>query len=138
MNTDNSEFKISADSLKNKLQKKAQDIDVVSFLVDNPNPSDDVVHDWAESNGHDVDQVEAEIYKVATKYVNFISDGKANKKGFTKEDADPDELAMGIKIEQEHISDTDVAEKIALDHLVEIKDYYTRLKKMESDAGIKD
>ena len=46
-----------------------------------------------------------------------------------------DELKMGIEIELEHTKDRNVAKKIALDHLAEIADYYTRLKKMEADAG---
>ncbi len=51
-----------------------------------------------------------------------------------EDDVDPKELAMGIKVEYEHSTDRDTAKKIALAHLREIKDYYTRLKKMESEA----
>ncbi len=35
----------------------------------------------------------------------------------------------------EHTDDRDLAMRIALDHLAEIPDYYTRLKKMERKAG---
>lgn len=41
---------------------------------------------------------------------------------------------MGIPIEHEHTKDRDLAMDIALQHLDEIPDYYTRLKKMESSA----
>lgn len=41
------------------------------------------------------------------------------------------QLKMGIQVEQEHTSDSKVARKIALDHLGEKPDYYTRLKKVE-------
>ena len=41
------------------------------------------------------------------------------------------QLKMGIQVEQEHTSDSKVARKIALDHLWEKPDYYTRLKKIE-------
>lgn len=41
------------------------------------------------------------------------------------------QLKMGIQVEQEHTSDSKVARKIALDHLWEKPDYYTRLKKVE-------
>ena len=57
-----------------------------------------------------------------------------------KHNADPDdkfnaeELAMGIKIEMEHTENEDIAKAIAKDHLNELKDYYTRLKKMEEEA----
>ena len=44
------------------------------------------------------------------------------------------QLDMGREIEKEHTSDPDIAERIAMDHLVEIPDYYTRLKKMEAEA----
>ena len=41
---------------------------------------------------------------------------------------------MGIAIEREHTKDKDLAADIALQHLDEFPDYYTKLKKMESDA----
>lgn len=44
------------------------------------------------------------------------------------------ELQMGIKIEMEHTKSKKTAEDIAMDHLFEIPDYYTRLKKMEKLA----
>ncbi len=44
------------------------------------------------------------------------------------------QLEMGITIEHEHTKDKDLATDIALQHLDEIPDYYTRLKKMEADA----
>jgi hypothetical protein len=47
---------------------------------------------------------------------------------------DKDELAKGIKVEMEHTNDPEVAKSIARDHLSEIKDYYTRLLKMEAEA----
>lgn len=44
------------------------------------------------------------------------------------------ELLAGIKVEMEHTNDPKIAERIALDHLEEIPDYYTRLLKMEKQA----
>ncbi len=44
------------------------------------------------------------------------------------------QLDMGEPIEHEHTKDHDLARDIALQHLDEIPDYYTRLKKMEMDA----
>jgi hypothetical protein len=43
------------------------------------------------------------------------------------------QLKMGIKIEKEHTSDEKEAAKIAMDHLVEDPEYYTKLKTIESD-----
>jgi len=41
------------------------------------------------------------------------------------------QLKMGIKVEKEHTKEPEVARKIALQHLDELPDYYTRLKKIE-------
>ena len=45
-----------------------------------------------------------------------------------------DQLRMGIKIEAEHTTDKAEAKKIALQHLAERPDYYTKLKKVEESA----
>lgn len=47
---------------------------------------------------------------------------------------DPKQLEMGIKVEMEHTNNKEVALCIALDHLVEFPDYYTRLEEMEEEA----
>ena len=39
------------------------------------------------------------------------------------------ELEMGIKVEIEHTPDENVAREIAMDHLAEDPNYYTKLKK---------
>jgi hypothetical protein len=44
------------------------------------------------------------------------------------------QLDMGEPIEHEHTKNHELARDIALQHLDEIPDYYTRLKKMEADA----
>jgi hypothetical protein len=44
------------------------------------------------------------------------------------------QLDIGEPIEHEHTQDHELAKDIALQHLDEIPDYYTRLKKMEADA----
>jgi hypothetical protein len=44
------------------------------------------------------------------------------------------QLKMGEPIEHEHTKNHKLAREIALQHLEEIPDYYTRLKKMEADA----
>jgi len=47
------------------------------------------------------------------------------------------QLEMGTKIEQEHTKNPKMAREIALDHLLELPDYYTRLQKME-ESDIQD
>jgi hypothetical protein len=44
------------------------------------------------------------------------------------------ELTKGIKVELEHTKDKTIAKDIAMDHLSEIPDYYTRLEKLEKDG----
>ncbi len=44
------------------------------------------------------------------------------------------QLAMGIQVELEHSNDRKIAKEIALDHLMELPDYYTRLDKMEDEG----
>ena len=48
-----------------------------------------------------------------------------------KKDVDSAQLKMGIRVEMEHTDDKKVAEEIAIDHLSETKDYYSKLKKVE-------
>ena len=61
--------------------------------------------------------------------------GRADKSSY--KDFDPKELAMGVKVELEHTDDLGIATEISMDHLKEIDDYYTRLDKMEEEAGVK-
>jgi len=44
------------------------------------------------------------------------------------------EYNIGVKVEMEHTDDKQIAMNIAKDHIYEIKDYYTRLEKMEKEA----
>lgn len=44
------------------------------------------------------------------------------------------ELKMGVKVELEHTKDKTIAKDIAMDHLAEMPDYYTRLNKLEDTA----
>jgi hypothetical protein len=55
----------------------------------------------------------------------------SRSKGKTAFDFDPIQLAIGAEIELEHTCDRKVAERIAMDHLVESPDYYRELVKME-------
>ncbi len=51
--------------------------------------------------------------------------------GWVEEDFDERVLHRGAKIEFEHTRDPEVAERIAMDHLVEGKNYYELLEQME-------
>lgn len=45
-----------------------------------------------------------------------------------------EQVRIGLEVEKEHTDDEATARLIALDHLWEIPDYYTRLNKMEDEA----
>ena len=49
---------------------------------------------------------------------------------------DLEQLQMGTRVEMEHTDDPRLAREIAKDHLAEIPDYYTRLLRMEREAGV--
>lgn len=46
-----------------------------------------------------------------------------------------DQLKKGVKVELEHTTDPDKAREIALDHLNELPDYYTKLAKVDPEHG---
>jgi hypothetical protein len=107
---------------------------IVDFLQSNPNPTDEQFHQFAEQNGFDVHQMEQTAYGLASKLVNLLRGGKMNDVGVDMAAVDPNQLQMGIEVEYEHTADQSIAKKIALDHLVKIPDYYSRLKKMDDNA----
>ena len=109
--------------------------EIYNLLIKNPSPDDGKIHKLSDKLGIDTHKFEAYIYDILG---SFVGHGRANEDGFTEKDADPKELEMGIKVEMEHTTNTTMSKRIALDHLAEIPDYYTRLIKMEKDAGVKD
>ena len=66
----------------------------------------------------------------------LLRQGKMNQENIDENSVNQEQLKMGIKVEKEHIECPVIARKIALDHLAEIPDYYTRLERMEKNAGI--
>ena len=88
-----------------------------------------------ENEMNKTDRVKFLILKLANIFLNkFLSAGLAYKEGITRNDVDPKELEMGIGVEYEHTISKFISKRIALDHLAEIPDYYTRLKRMEEEA----
>jgi len=71
---------------------------------------------------------------VIESYLKTLQEFKINNNPDSKYDSN--QLKMGIEIEKEHTEDEVIAKSVTKDHLDEIPDYYTRLKKMEKDAGI--
>lgn len=62
----------------------------------------------------------------------FIKGGRAA--GRSPKDFPKKQIKMGIKVEHEHTPKRGIAQEIAMDHLTEFPDYYTRLHKMEAQA----
>lgn len=63
---------------------------------------------------------------------NYLVGGKGDN--LTSDDVDAYELEVGRQVEMEHTNNPKIAEQIALDHLAEHDDYYSRLV----EAGLVD
>lgn len=75
-----------------------------------------------------------EVVKQASFKLAFeqaISGGKADEA--SPSDFNQSEIRKGVKVEQEHTNDKDMAKEIAMDHLEEFPHYYTELLKMEDN-----
>ena len=107
-------------------KKKSIEDKIIDFFRKNPNPSDKMVHSFANDEVIDEHKFEEIIYKL---FSSFVSIGKHNN--IEDSEFDSKELKKGIKIEMEHTDDKLIAKAIAKDHLSELPDYYTRLVKME-------
>jgi hypothetical protein len=111
---------------KGDMREKIKD-----FFKNNPYPKDNKVHEFAQSLGIEPDEFETHIYALLTDYL------KIGKHQDVPDDKfDSNELDMGQKVEMEHTDNPEIARIIAKDHLTEIKNYYTRLKKMEDEAKV--
>lgn len=107
---------------KDELKQK-----IVDFLAKNPNPKDEDIHKFAEGEGIEPDNFEEIVYSILGSILGF---GKS--KNF-KGEYDPKQVEMGLKVEMEHTNSKMIALRIVKDHLAELPDYYTRLKKAEGE-----
>ena len=106
-------------------------VKILEWFIANPYPKDDDVHAFAEELGVNPHKFEGHIYHLLS---SIVCEGRSKGKDVKH---DPKQLKMGIEVEMEHTTNPVVSRKIALDHLKEIPDYYTRLDKMEKAAGVK-
>lgn len=67
--------------------------------------------------------------KTMVERVDIMPGGLGDKK--TADDVDKQQLQMGISVETEHTTDPKIAMEIALDHLTEDPEYYTKLDAIE-------
>jgi hypothetical protein len=122
-------------------------VEIKKFLKNNPKPKDDQVHELAEKLGIDPHKFEEHVYMILgdlLKNEDKVGGGKADKAtpekiakhhGVSVEEINK-QIQMGIKVEMEHTDDKNLAKEISMDHLMEFPDYYTKLKKMEKEAGV--
>jgi len=122
-------------------------MEITNFLKKNPKPKDTEIHALAEKLGMDPHKFEEQVYMILgelLKKEDKIPGGRADKMT-AKDIADKHkvsveeiekQIAMGVKVEMEHVDSKDLAREISLDHLEEMPDYYTRLAKMEKEGGV--
>ena len=113
------------DQVGNKLKAS-----IIGWFMKNPYPNDEAVHKFANEMGINEHEFENHIYAILS---SFLSEGNSKGKNNNYNDS---EISMGIQVEMEHTTCPIMSEKIAWDHLAEIPDYYTRLAKMEKEAGV--
>jgi hypothetical protein len=103
---------------------------IFDFFQQNPNPTDQQVHQFAEQNGTDYVVFENMIFGLMTKFVNFMRhNGPVDINS-----VDPQQLTLGIETEMHHTPDASIAKKLALDNLSKTPDFYTRLQQMTGQA----
>lgn len=82
--------------------------------------------------------LETKLYEKEDEIPGGLGDHKtaqdvADKFGVPVEDVEK-EIEMGIEVEYEHTDEKSKAKEIAIDHLMEFPDYYTRLEHMEEEG----
>lgn len=97
-----------------------------------PSPSIKEVEGEDENLGNELKEVtDKQVKRIAASNIKEekLKGGRASEE--VRENAtklfDPLEISVGIKVEMEHTDSIEAAREIALDHLTENKDYYTRL-----------
>lgn len=97
-----------------------------------PSPTIKEVEGESENLGNELKEVtDEQVKRIAASNIKEekLKGGRASEE--VRENAtelfDPLEISVGIKVEMEHTDSIEAAREIALDHLTENKDYYTRL-----------
>lgn len=100
------------------------------------------------NKGYSLEDSQPHIIKMLTDALDSVKDANKIKGGLADKisieelskkhkvsvDKIVEQLLKGIEVELEHTNDKDKAKEIAMDHLFEMPDYYTKLKKMENDS----
>lgn len=105
-------------------------VEIIKWVQSNPKASHEDAIAFAQELGIDIKELDHHIFMILA---DILTEGKSKGKDI---DPDPEQLKMGIGVEMEHTTEPLISRKIAMDHLAEIPDYYTRLDKMEREAGV--
>jgi hypothetical protein len=115
---------------------------IINFFKENPSPDDDEIHNFAESNKIEPDELEEEVYSLLGA---FLGKGRSNLPENKDKEFDKDQTEKGIEVEQEHFEGADIpqeiidllSEKVNDDHLSEgpgfNKNYYNKLLDVEDE-----
>jgi hypothetical protein len=110
--------------------------EIFDFIYNNPYPTDDDFHAFAESKDIKPDVIETYVYAILS---CFIVGGNYNKKKVDNKTFDQKEVNMGKIVENEHV-DADnknivvkkivdlIRTRISWDHLADNDKYYTQAK----------
>jgi hypothetical protein len=85
---------------------------------------------WTDTDHNDWDVSYKEFYEHLTEEVTELTGGVGDTTA--PSNVNTKELAIGVQVEMEHTNDPKIATEIALDHLTEDPEYYTKLV----DAGL--
>ena len=110
-------------------EKDPHHSEIISFIKNFEDPTPEEFEQAARDCGMDVEDFSLSILDIARAALNGI--GKNDD--MPDEEFSAKELQMGIEVEMEHTNNATIAKMIAKDHLMELPDYYTRLKKAEKD-----
>jgi hypothetical protein len=107
---------------------------VIDFFTENPEAGYNELSKYIKSKEIDYYDLDHALTLLAGSFVSFIYGGMFMKSEKNSSEIDQEQLAVGISVEKEHTDNEIIARRIALDHLVEIPDYYKRLSAMEKEA----
>lgn len=112
------------------------------WIAKHDKAKDEDFHAFVEGMGLNVHKAEGVVYEMANELAkkaeagkstsDIVSGGRADRASAS--DYPSAQISKGIKVEKEHTNNPELAKQIAMDHLEEFPDYYTRLDKMEEEA----
>ena len=112
--------------ISKRAKKKDTREQIIEFFKDTKKPSFRKLKKFIKENNITRKETYNLTCDFAKRYVEFLTGGRSQN--VPPKDMVPEEEAMGIEVEYEHTAMQDDAQKIAWDHLSEVKHYYTMLK----------